>query len=299
MWIRVAFMCLLTAVHPAWADGNNNKTLNSVVQTVVQDFRATREGGGYDLHSAFTRDLKYGGNCCIKSSNAALTMCVAAVSEMIIETLNRQSDVTAFQKLPMSSWTGGSITTARANIFQYAGTGSRGTGHALQLLGLGREKHFSELKPYDFINFNRNNKSGHAAVFLGYLQPDSSVTLQYSDGVIGFAYFSAQGKGKADAGFADRYAYFDGKCPAQAAALPRDCGVLRSSNLVLLSGGELWTPDNWTTDARLKQITASIRSVLERRYPGATKGLIGTQLQTELSRELQPDSDSFTGETTD
>jgi hypothetical protein len=189
-------------------------------------------------------------------------MCVAAVSEIIIEALNTLNDSRAFSQLPLASWTRGNLTSIRANIFQYEGTGSRGVGHALERIGVGREKAFSTLRPYDFVNFNRTNGTGHAAVFLAFLDKHGNPTNRYSNDVIGFHYFSAQGKGKPDAGFADRYAYFTGFCPSERRAIPRDCDVIRSSNIALLSGGELWMPSRWQTQQAVAATRRSVRSAL-------------------------------------
>jgi hypothetical protein len=279
-------------------------TLNPIIKEIVDDFRQNRAGGGYDMSGFFTRDLKYGSDCCIKSKNPPVTMCVAGVAEVIVEALNLYSkrnggDETPFKKLPISSWTKGNLKSIRANLFMYDGTGSRGTGHALERLGLGREKTFADLRPYDFVNLNRNNNSGHAVVFISYLDKDSKETTTYSPAVIGFHYFSAQGHGKPDAGFADRYAYFDGKCPDKQLGTPRDCGVIRSGNKALLDGGELWTPSAWKTDEANANIEQGVRGIFSARYPGLSKGLLDSKIEQELNRELQPNLDQFIGDTTD
>ena len=294
---KIGLFCL--AIATATCDAANEKTLNNLVEKTVENIRASYEGGGYDINSSFTHDLPYGESCCIKASNAKQTMCVAAVAEVIIDTINHRNEKSSFLKLPMSTWTKGTLTSARANLFMYKGTGSRGTGSALEKIGIGREKDFKDLVKFDFINFNRTNKSGHAAVFLGYLDMDSKVVSKYDDNIIGFSYYSAQGKGKPDAGFSDRYAYFDGNCPEKPSAVKRDCGVIRSKNRVLLSGGELWDPIEWKVEERTKSMISGVRSIIEGRFKGADKGLIDTQLDTELQRELPPASARFSGETTD
>jgi hypothetical protein len=278
--------------------------MNDLIENVVGDFRMHRAGGGYDMSAYFTQKLQYGDHCCILPKNPRATMCVAGVAEIIVETLNLYSknhnnDKTAFGKLPMSSWTKGTLTSIRANLFMYDGTGSRGTGYTLERLGLGKEKTFAELKPYDFVNFNRTGGSGHAAVFISFLDSNSKETTTYSPNVIGFHYFSAQGKGKPDAGFADRYAYFDGKCPATQMGAPRDCGVIRSANKSLLDAGELWEPSKWKTEEAISAITSAARGILDKRYPGQAKGFLDDKLSKELDKELTPNVVDFTGETTD
>jgi hypothetical protein len=174
--------------------------MNATIQAVVEDFAKNRSHGGYDINQAFTRDLNYGSiPCAIRSTNHGPiprpTMCVAATAEVIIETLNLyQKSHTAsplFDELPLSTWTSGKITSARANIFTYTGTGSRGTGYALELLGIGKEKTFDKLNPYDFVNLNRRGGSGHSVTFIAYLGKDAKELDRYiADEVVGFKYFS-------------------------------------------------------------------------------------------------------------
>lgn len=278
---------------------------NKYILTSVDHLAKTRAGGGYDLSAAFTQPLQYGPECCVKSTHDVpphTTMCVAAVSEVIVEALNQYytdtHDAQPFTSLPLSSWNRGNITSIKANIFIYQGTGSAGTASALQRLGLGEQRSFSKLSPGDFINFNRKNGTGHSVVFLGYLDPQSSVTNRYSDDVVGFKYFSAQGRGRPDAGFGFRYAYFDGSCP-NSASVPRDCGIIRSSNQHLLNTGTMYEPRSWKVGQAVQAITRSIEGSVKQSFPGRTRGFIDNQIKTELERELSVDLSAFTGETTD
>jgi hypothetical protein len=232
-------------------------------------------------------------------------MCVAATAEIIIETLNlyykSHPNGALFDQLPLSSWTSGKLTSARANIFMYDGTGSRGTGYALEMLGIGKEKTFDKLNPYDFVNLNRLH-SGHSVTFITYLGKDYKELDRYiPDEVVGFKYFSAQGKGKPDAGFAYRYAYFGDYCPAYNAEKPRDCGVIKSiSNLALLDGGELWDPSEWQVEEAHNRLVTKLRRSIEDQYGlGAPRGMVDGLLQSQLDSELKPAFERFTGETTD
>lgn len=287
------------------------KTLNDTIKAVVEEFASNRSHGGYDINQAFTRDLTYGQTAnAIKSTGHGQiprpTMCVAATAEVIIETLNlyykSHPNSSVFDDLPLNTWTSGKPTSARANIFMYTGTGSRGTGYALEMLGVGKEKTFDKLNPYDFVNLNRRGGSGHSVTFISYLGKDYRELDNYiPDEVVGFKYFSAQGKGKPDAGFAYRYAYFGDYCPAASAAKPRDCGVIKSlSNLALLDGGELWDPSEWRVEEARNRHLSNLRRSIEDQYGGgAPRGLIDSLLQSTLDADLQPSFDRFTGETTD
>jgi Tfp pilus assembly protein PilX len=106
---------------------------NEYVLKAVAKIASDRAGKGYDLQSYFTRNLSYGPDNpgAIKANHPPLTMCVAAVTEIMIEALNlycdETHDKTPFQKLPVASWKRGSMKDIRAHIFQYAGTNCHGT----------------------------------------------------------------------------------------------------------------------------------------------------------------------------
>jgi hypothetical protein len=224
---------------------------NDFILRTVEMLARDRAGGGYDLHSYFTRDLSYGpGADRVPANHPPKTMCVAAVTEVMIESLDlyyrETNDVTPFNSLPIRSWKRGSMQDIRAHIFQYDGTNCHGTAHALSRFGIGRELPFSGLSPGDFVTMNRTSGSGHTAVFMGYIDRNFADVANYSDAVAGFKYFSAQGKGSSDAGFAYRWAFFSPTCPDPPAGKRRDCGIIRSSNQSMLNTGCMFHPRAWT-----------------------------------------------------
>jgi hypothetical protein len=168
-----------------------HSTFNDYVLQAVEMLARDRAGLGYDLHSYFTRNLSYGPDNpgAIKANHPPLTMCVAAVTETIIESLNIYFDVerdrTPFQKLPLISWQRGTINDIRAHIFQYDGTNCHGTAHALERFGIGQQLPFPSLIPGDFLTMNRTTGSGHTAIFLGYIDADYNDLTKYSDVVKG------------------------------------------------------------------------------------------------------------------
>ncbi|MCW2286363.1 hypothetical protein M2323_002383 [Rhodoblastus acidophilus] len=272
-----------------------------IVKSVMDSYKNNR-GGGYDINSAFTHNIKYSNDGIIKATRPALTMCVAGVTEVIVNAINiyaqTHQDETVYKKIPLTAWTRGNVTSLRANIFMFDGTGSRGTGHTLAKFGLGEEKRFRDLEPGDFINLNRK-KSGHAVVFLGFLKPDLTRSKAFSSDVVGFRYFSAQGKGKPDAGFAFRNAFFGEYCPADAPnnctdefcpasrIVPHDCGVIRSDNRALLNAGQMWAPNRWTYLDAVERIKLQTRSILEDENPEAERGTIDLLLDQQLNKELK------------
>jgi len=196
---------------------------NKYILEAIDYIAANRSGLGYDIHSYFTRTLDYGGTGSIPANHPPKTMCVAAVCEIIIEALiiwqkshadaTGQPDKTPFRQLPVKSWTGGSRADIRAHIFMYDSVKCRGTANALARFGVGKETAFDQLQPGDFVNFNRS-KSGHSAVFLGYIDRGYD-DVPYSAEVVGFRYFSAQGQAASapNHGFGYRWGFFGNVAP--------------------------------------------------------------------------------------
>src|SRR5262249_1385277 len=110
----------------------------------------------------------------------------------------------------------------------------------------GLELSFDKLEAGDFITMNRTGGSGHTAVFLAYLDNAYLEHASYSDTVVGFKYFSAQGKGSSDAGFAYRWAFFSPNCPRAPAGRKRDCGIIRSASQTMLNTGCMLHPSVWS-----------------------------------------------------
>ncbi len=236
-----------------------DQTFNNYILLSVEKIARERAGLGYDLHSYFTQrpGLVYGHDKYIKANHPPLTMCVAAVSEVIVEALNiyaaETNDYTPFQRLPMSSWNGGSVTDIRPWIFCFDNVKSNGTADALAQFGIGERLPFEQLTPGSFINLNRVSGSGHATVFLGFINIDYGDEAQYSDRVVGFKYFSAQGKGKPDAGFAYRWAFFSPNSPPVRPDKPRDVGVVFSHNQSMLNSGRMFRPQAWRIEGRAEK----------------------------------------------
>lgn len=302
--IATCAVALTCAAGPATA-----ADFNPYVLRAVEQLSAGYRGGGYDLSSAFTHDLPYGQGVVKKTSakaSVAPSMCVAGVAEIILTAIKIYADEQGFRdassvrspftKAPLNLWTKGNVSSLRANIFMFAGTGSRGTAHALARFGMGRELPFSQLVPGDFINLNRAGGSGHAVVFLGYLDGNGGAVSTYGPSVKGFKYFSVQGKGRADAGFAYRYAYFNGTCVPSTATKIHDCKVIRSANPALLNTGRMHMPDNWTVAASLAELRNNIGRSIELTNPGVTRAFIDAELDQELPPAIDSRLDGVEGE---
>lgn len=303
------------------ASAQQDKPMSEIVYETVMALSKSkadggRAGGGYDLHKRFTQNLSYGrptdpGAGILTSSTPggpwpSRTMCVAAVAEVLVESLNRwgaSHDFRFTQQLPISRWTNGTRTGVIANVFMYKEAGSRGTAFALKRLGMGREKPFPDLVRGDFINFNRSGGSGHAVVFLGFLK-NGSVTSQASfpgANLAGFRYFSAQGQRRPDGGFGFRNAYFAGKCPA-----PRgrndDCNIVGlqvrpdgsvNQNTLYLNTGELFAPPQWRVAEALAELRRDVSRGFEDDPMYRDTGAREAAISAVLNQRLDPDEARF------
>jgi hypothetical protein len=281
---RAVFVALCATMAPATARAQD---FNAYVLKSIEHLHPLYAKGGYDLNQAFTHDIRYGTRGVVKASAPARTMCVAAVTEVILYAINKYAettgDATVYDKIPLFAWTQGNMLSLRANIFMFGGTGSLGTGHTLKDFRLGDELAFEQLKAGDFVNLNRTNGSGHAVVFLGFLTRDSTLLATHDASVVGFRYFSAQGG--SDNGFGYRNAFFTGNCPTRS-SLPTDCNIMRSPNRALLNLGRMWEPARWDYLNAVAGRKARTRSALEGQFP-VTRGVeLEALLEYEVNREL-------------
>ena len=242
---------------------NATADFNACVVATTQFIYADRRNKGYDTHGIFTKALDYGPATAAitPSDKKPETMCVAAASEMAIETLNSYykatNDARPFNIIKSSSWNGSGPTDIRSFMWENEGPAdSRGAGRAFVTFGAGEIVDFSAAKPGDFLSLDRQlfrprvtwtaqeardfarrrpetengqigawKYSGHSTVFLGYLDKSLNWTSRYQQDVVGFLYFSSQGGHGADGGFNYRWAIFKGSKDRN----NRDiCGVMPS-----------------------------------------------------------------------
>lgn len=267
---------------------------NPYIMRSIEKIVSKRGGLGYDLHGSFSKNLAYGGDRIDANSLKPKTMCVAGVAEVLVEAINlyasdHGNDV--YKMLPKSAWSSGRLTDLRASIWMYEGSGSNGTAWAFKRFQLGEELKFDVLKAGDVINLNRDGGSGHAVIFLAYLDKNNKETARFTNDVRGFKYFSSQGKGKPDAGFGYRYGFFSGYCPSEGSinGVVRDCKIIRSNSSRLLNVGRMWSPSEWRYEDAKKQIKDGVRSGFQAANPGKSKGFIDNLTNAALAKELVPD----------
>jgi hypothetical protein len=180
-------------------------------------------------------------------------MCVAAVGEAVIEALNEYfietGDQEPFQKLPASQWTtsANAKSSIRAQLWKYDGAGSRGARDAFSRLDIGEAVEFKNLMPGDAVTIDRSDGTGHAVVFLNFVDIAGHALERFSKDAAGFHYFSAQKFHSADmsgnehAGFGFKTEFFVSKdCPVGAS-----CRVLPPDSRYGPNSGRVWFPNAW------------------------------------------------------
>ena len=267
----------------AYADNQNG--FNKYILRAVEDINRNYPSKGYDISRAYTHNITYGSEA-VKASQPPLTMCVAASAEVIITALNiyaaETGDKSVYTYFPATSWNRMRPKDIRSHIWVDPKLDSYGTADALVTFGVGKRVKFSELEPGSFVNINRLNRTGHSVVFMGFIDGKGEVLSKYSDKVMGFKYFSSQGKGTTgDAGFAYRYAFFakdtnNPYCPELPAGKRRDCKIIWSTGQKLLNTGYMLMPSKWdaaTRDKNLKDIADGLYVQTRSRGPSALPGI--------------------------
>src|SRR3989339_324103 len=205
---------------------------------------------GYDINSVLTHDIIYSTYGVIPARHAPLTMCVAAQMEIILTAYEiyagETGDYSVYNYLPKRSFEDRTVTDLKGHIWVNRAFNSNGTADALINFGMGERRTFENLAPGDFVNINRTTKTGHAVTFIGYIDKAGNVLTKYDSSVVGFKYFSSQGRAEAGKGGLDyRYAVFSvSGCPEM--PYKRDCNVIYSTDQKILNTGTMLSPKFWT-----------------------------------------------------
>lgn len=161
-----------------------------------------KDGGGYEWRDTGTPiDLKHQGEYVLKRSVKGTYCCgyTLAVGLVAAERLGLIDDVPIekirrFQKL----WYG-SLPDDQQYLMSYA----------MEDLGIGGAVTMDEIRPGDFLQYWRSNKSGHSVVFLDWvIDPDMPKGADPVEHRIGFKYRSSQ---KSTDGIGDTWELFDGE----------------------------------------------------------------------------------------
>jgi hypothetical protein len=298
----VALERTTAAAQPAAAVSHPPDSFNQYIIDAVGYISQSRAGQGYDINSVLTQNLTYG-TAQIRATNPPLTMCVAAIVEVIVTALERYVAQTGnrsiYAHLPAESWSRLRPTDIKSHIWVDPRLGAFGTADALDMFGVGARARFTDLTPGSFINLNRNipgrRPTGHAVVFLGYIDPQGNDLPAHGPNVAGFKYFSAQGQGLAPpvSGFGYRHAFFmrDRQlyCPRLGGGRIADCGVTLSLDQRYLNTGYMLAPERWDMarrDANLAALRQRLLGQTRSRGPSFL-GLNGDVSEEDFDRFLQ------------
>ncbi len=225
---------------------------------------------GYDISSILTHDIDYNGGV-IKARRPPLTMCVAAQMEVLLTAFAiytaETGDLAPYYYLPKRSYEGLAVTDLKGHIWVNPEFNANGTADALINFGMGERRTFENLTPGDFVNINRTNRTGHAVTFLGYIDKAGKVLPKHDSSVVGFKYFSSQGRLAAGQGGLDyRYAVFSKfGCPEM--PYKRDCEVIYSADQRMLNTGTMLAPRFWTgVKPEASAAAPGAQTVLDRSY---------------------------------
>ncbi|MGI5829989.1 MAG: thrombospondin type 3 repeat-containing protein [Bradymonadia bacterium] len=234
---------------------------NDYILKAVEEIDANWRLKGYGS-SAYTHDLPYGSEIIAKGPLAPYTMCVAAVAETILTAMkiyaHETDDQNVWNHLPYRSWASQSATTIKGHIWVNPKINAGGTGDALSVFGMGMTVPFEELSPGSFLNLNRTGGTGHAVVFLSFLDAECNEYAQHNSDIVGFKYYSSQGSG-ASGGFDYRYASFSTKTMTCPSGNKKDSTVIYSDKQNLLNTGVLYHPNHWQHTS-LSQGVPSLKS---------------------------------------
>jgi hypothetical protein len=258
--VRLADIPALAAAAPAQpvpvpyrkpAKPENSRYFNAYVLKAVDYLYANYKLLGYDIHSVLTHDIPYYKYGTISATHAPLTMCVAAQMEVILTAYELYAqdtgDYSIYDYMPKSSFEGLDVQDIKGHIWVNPDFHSDGTADALINFGMGERRTFDKLQPGDFVNINRTTNTGHAVTFLGYINGTGKILPSYGPDVVGFKYFSSQGKKAAGEGGLDyRYAVFSQYGCPDTMPYKRDCNVIYSTDQRMLNTGTMLAPRFWT-----------------------------------------------------
>ena len=223
-------------------------TFNPYILKAITQLDAKYGRLGY-ASAVLTHDLPYGAKGIIKATKPPKTMCVAAVMEVILAAMQIYAkdtgDSTVFDFLPKKSFETLSSSHLKAHLWVNYTFNAGGSADALRHFGMGQTVPFSELTPGSLINLNRTTGSGHAVIFLSFIDLQGKEHTTYSSSVVGFKYYSSQGGYDAGKGGLDyRYAVFSTH-GSPTMPYKRDLKVIYSEKQKYLNTGVMYAPKRW------------------------------------------------------
>ncbi len=208
---------------------------------------------GYDS-AVLTHDIDYGTYGVVESTGGGRTMCVAAVMEIILVAMQlyeaETGDSTVWDYLALRSFQYLGAGDLKAHLWVNYDLESGGSGDALRHFGMGMNVPFESLIPGSFLNLNRTTGTGHAVIFIAFIDLQGNTYDTWNADVIGFKYYSSQGGYDVGAGGMDyRYAIFE-EYGSPTMPYNRDIHIIYSTDQTYLNTGVMYMPDQWIDTAR-------------------------------------------------
>ena len=244
------------SVRPMQTDPS--ETFNDYVLAAVELLYQEYGLLGY-ASAALTHDIPYGDYGVVEATDPPRTMCVAAALEVILTAMQVYEDNTGdsgvWDFLPITSFSRLGSSDLRGHVWVNHDLNAGGTADAVRHFGMGMTVPFEQLQPGSFINLNRTNGTGHAVVFLAFIDINGSESATWHENVVGFKYFSSQGGYDAGYGGLDyRYAVFD-EYGEPSMPYNRDLHIIYSEDQLYLNTGMIYHPDLWLPTARSLGLT--------------------------------------------
>lgn len=220
---------------------------------------------GYDS-AVLTHDIEYGEHGTIERSGGNKTMCVAAMLEVLLTAMEiyetDTGDGTIWDFLPQRSFEYLGSHDLKAHLWVNHELDTWGSADALRHFGMGENIPFTDLLPGSFINLNRTTGTGHAVLFIAFIDKEGIEYDTWNSDVIGFLYFSSQGGySEGNGGLDYRYAIFS-EYGSPEMPYKRDTNVIyREDDQRYLNTGMAFHPDLWQKTIYSEQSTTSMRSV--------------------------------------
>ena len=224
----------------------DSDTFNAYILAAIDYLDENYGRLGYDS-AALTHDIQYGPHGSVDATAPPRTMCVAAALEIMLTAMqiyaDDTGDVSIWDKLPLRSYQRLGAGDLRGHVWVNPDLNAGGSADATRHFGQGMTVPFEQLRPGSFINLNRTNGTGHAVVFLAFIDITGAESPTWHELVVGFKYYSSQG-GFDTGGLDYRYAVFD-EFGEPSMPYNRDLHVIYSTDQRYLNTGLMYHPSLW------------------------------------------------------
>ncbi|MDX9723459.1 MAG: thrombospondin type 3 repeat-containing protein [Myxococcota bacterium] len=170
----------------------DEELFNGYILEAIEFLDANYGRMGYDS-AVLTHNIEYGTQGFINATKPPRTMCVAAVMEVILTAMALYDadhpGGSVYGYLPKGSFQTLASSSLKAHLWVNYDINSGGSADALRHFGMGMTVPFEQLRPGSLINLNRTTGSGHAVIFLSFIDISGNESATHHDGVVGFKYY--------------------------------------------------------------------------------------------------------------